>query len=187
MKKTIALCLGLLVLCVSGTYAGPAKFGVGAFGGVNIPIVQDDQSSGSIFGFKVRYQVIPILTLEPNISFSSYGSPDAEDFEYDVDGSSVTSYGLDVTLGNPVGKMGFKPYFVVGLGFYNQKNDQIDDVFGDPGSQTGLSGGVGFGVGFSPQFDIDIRGQAHIAGTEGDASRKSLALTAGLNYYFGAN
>jgi hypothetical protein len=186
MKRTGALFLGL-VLCASIVTAQPSKFGIGAFGGVNIPVVQDDQASGPVFGFKVRYQLIPLLVLEPNISFTSYGAPDNDEFDFDIDGSSVTAFGIDVTLGNPVGKMGFKPYFVAGLGFYNQKNDEIDDVFGAPGSKAGISGGFGIGLGFTPKIDADIRGKAHIAGSEGDISKKSVSITGGLNYYFGAN
>ncbi|MCB2229691.1 outer membrane beta-barrel protein [bacterium] len=186
MRNACALCIGLL-LCVSVATAGPAKFGVGAFGGVNIPVVQDDQASGPMFGFKMRYQMMPIITIEPFIAFTSYGAPENDDFDFDIDGSSITSFGVDATLGNPVGKMGFKPYFVLGLGLYDQSNDQVDAVFGEAGSQAGLSGGFGFGIGLSPQFDLDLRGKAHIAGTDGDASKKSISITGGLNYYFGQN
>ncbi len=186
MRRAGALLFGL-VLCASIVSAGPAKLGIGAFGGLNIPVVQDDQASGPVFGFKVRYQLIPILVIEPNISFTSYGAPDNDEFDFDIDGSSVTAFGIDATLGNQVGKMGFKPYFVAGLGFYNQKNDEIDAVFGEVGSKAGISAGFGFGIGFSPQIDVDVRGKAHVAGSEGDISKKSVSITGGLNYYFGAN
>ena len=187
MKTLFVVVLAACLLC-AGAFAGPSKLGVGAKAGLNIPIVQDDQKSGSIIGFSVRYQLTPLIVVEPNIMFGSYGAPDAIDgVDLDIDGSSLTSYGVDATLGNAVGKLGFKPYAVLGLGFYKQSNDQVDDIFDSPGTKFGWSGGFGFGLGISPKFDLDIRGKMIVFGSEGGGSKKSAAITGGLNFYLGGN
>ena len=53
-----------------------AKIGVGAYGGTNIPIVQDDAENGALFGIRGRIG-IPFFTFEPSVNFLSNG--DAEE------------------------------------------------------------------------------------------------------------
>ena len=187
MKTLIAVGLAVC-LFAAGVFAGPAKLGIGAKAGLNIPIIQDDQKSGSIIGFSLRYQLTTIVVVEPNIMFGSYGSPDPVDgVDLAIDGSSLTSYGIDATLGNAVGKLGFKPYAVFGIGLYKQSNDQTDDIFDAPGTKFGWSGGFGAGIGFSPKFDLDLRGKLLLFSSEGGGSKKSVAITGGLNFYLGGN
>jgi hypothetical protein len=183
------LIAGLTVCTLAaGAMAGPARLGFGAKAGLNFPIVQEDQKSGSIFGFNLRYQLIPNLVVEPNIMFGSYGTPDPVDgVDLSIDGSSLVSYGVDATLGNAVGKIGFKPYAVAGVGFYKQSNDQTDDIFDASGTKLGWSGGFGFGFGISPKFDLDLRGKVIVFSAEGGGTKKSAALTGGVNYYLGGN
>lgn len=183
------LVVGLTVcLIATGAVAGPAKLGFGAKAGLNFPIVQEDQKSGSIFGFAVRYQLTPLIVVEPNIMFGSYGAPDPVDgVDLGIDGSSLTSYGIDATLGNAVAKIGFKPYGVVGVGFYKQSNDQTDDIFDAAGTKIGWSGGFGFGIGISPKFDLDLRGKVIVFSSEGGGSKKSASVTGGANFYLGGN
>lgn len=187
MKRLASIAILLGVLSLPSISFAQVKFGVGAGIGTDIPILQDDQASGSIFGFKVRYQLIPTIALEPYINFTSYGSPDITDLDADLAGSSITAYGLDLTLGNNAGAIGFLPYFVGGFGFFNDSNDDYGDVYEGQGTRLGLSGGIGFGVGFSPKLALDVRGKANIITQDGGGSRKSVTLTGGLNYYFGTN
>ncbi len=186
MRRMIVASLWLVLLS-SGVFAEGPKFGVGFFAGVDFPVLQQDQANGTIFGFRVRYEAIPTVVLEPNVCFSNYSSPDFEEFEYDLEGSKVTSFGLDVVLGNSIGATGFKPYFLAGIGLYNRSNETIDDIYDSGGARFGFSGGLGIALGLSPSFDVDARAKLSVAASEGGGSRKSLAVTGGLNYYFGGN
>ncbi|MBD3258573.1 outer membrane beta-barrel protein [candidate division GN15 bacterium] len=183
-KLLLTFCLVVLLAGIAQAQVPGPKFGVGASGGLNIPILQDDQESGSIFEFRGRLQPLPFLAVEPKISFSSYGSPDTfEDVVWDVDGSKLVMYGVDGVLGGGAG-IGIRPMFVVGLGFYNIKNDDTE-AFLESQTKFGWSFGAGLGIGVAPKIELDVRAKAHIVMYEGSSSKKSLAITGGLNYYFG--
>lgn len=183
MKKSV-IAVGLVLLLAGLASAQAPKFGVGASGGINIPIVQDDQKSGSIFEFRGKLQPLPFLGVEPKLSFSSYGSPDTfEDVVWDIDGSKLVMYGVDGVLGSGPG-LGPRPFFIFGLGMYSISNDDTE-AFIESQTKFGWSAGVGLGIGVSPKFDIDVRGKLHVITYEGSSSKKSLAVTGGLNYYFG--
>lgn len=126
MRKVL-LILSLLLLLVPIVNAQAPKFGVGVFGGISIPVLQADQERGTTFGLKARLKVLPFLVAEPNLTFGKWGKPDAVDgFELGIDGSKIKSYGVDVTIGSMPGIVGFKPYTVVGVGYYTIKNDDTD-------------------------------------------------------------
>lgn len=164
----------LLPVAVSAT---PVGFGVA--GGVLVPVAQEDQASGSVFGVKIRARLSNLFTLEPNINFGSYGDAEIEGVGA-RDGSSINHYGIDITFGNKMAKIGLKPYLFIGGGVYNTRRT------GDATTNTsGWSLGTGLALGIRPDFDIDIRGRFNIAGSEGSSSRKSVGVTFGLTYYLG--
>ncbi len=175
MRRTILLLLcGIFISTVAA--AQTPKMGVGAFGGLTIPIIQDDQGSGKIFGFMARFK-LGFLSLEPNVAFAKYGEPDpVEGIDLGIDGSKVTSYGVDAVLGGGPGVPGFKPIFVGGIASYKMKNDdtQYDE------SRIGYSGGLGFLFGFSPKLDLSVRGKLHVIPLDGGGSKKSASVTGGL-------
>lgn len=179
----IILVLVTLFLMAISVSAQTPSFGVGFFGGVNYPIVQDDQGNGSAFGFLARFKVLPMVAIEPNITFGKWGKPDPiEGIDLGIDGSRITSFGIDLTLGSGLGKLGFKPYFHGGIASYKIENDAT----GYDQTKVGVSGGFGFAFGISPAFDIDIRGKAVIAPQE-KGSKKAVLVTGGINFYPGAN
>ena len=166
----------LLLITSAALSAQTPKIGIGAFGGLNIPLVQDDQGSGKEFGFRGRLK-FAIFVVEPNVTFAKWGKPDPiNGIDLGIDGSKVTSYGVDVALGGAPGVPGFKPFFVVGAASYKVKND--DTGFDE--SDIGYSGGIGFLIGVSPSFDIDVRGKAVVIPMEAGGSKKAVAATAGV-------
>jgi opacity protein-like surface antigen len=184
MKRTVCMMLALAALATPVMSQG-IKLGVGVNGGLDIPVLQDDQKQGTIFGFRGRVNLIPLITVEPNLMFTSYGDPDLDDPDYegitaDLDGSKITSYGVDGTIGTGFGMPGFQPFGIAGIGMYKVKNDQT----GEDDSNFGWSAGLGFGLGITPQIGADIRGKAVVIPIEG-ASKKSIVATVGLYYYFG--
>lgn len=169
-------------------YTQGVSFGVGVSGGFNMPIVQDDQGSGSTFGFKGIIKALPFVTLEPNVAFSKYGDPelDLEGITSDLEGSKMTSYGVDAVLGQPFGIPGFSPYALVGFGFYKSERDQVGD-FEDEDTHFGWTTGLGVSYGFGHNMAFDIRGKFNLIPVDGGSSKKSIFIVGGLNYYFGGN
>jgi hypothetical protein len=182
--RILLLTVGVLLLFLSVAPAQTPAIGVGFSGGMDIPIIQEDQSSGSIFELRARVRSLPWLMVEPKLSFIRHGAPEFDSFNFDIDGSSVTAYGADVVLGGGMGLTGLRPFFVGGIGFYSVSNDDTEVAF-ESGTDFGWSAGLGFDFGFSPTLSLDLRGKLHVISSEGDASKKSAAITGGLNYYFG--
>ncbi len=186
MKK---LLLAVLVFALAVPVVNaqtPLKLGAGVFGGLNIPIVQKDQASGSVFGFRARVKLIPLLTFEPNLLFAKYGKPGTITADGGggtvnfgtTEGSKITGFGLDVTLGLAPGGVGIKPFFAAGIGSFKQKNNTTGEEF----THVGYKAGLGLGIGLVPKFDIDVRGMALIIPLSEGGSKKSVMATAGLTY-----
>lgn len=180
MKKMLIF-IGILLFIVPIVHAQSISLGVGVFGGANIPIVQDDQANGSVFGFLLRVKALPFIVIEPNVAFGKWGKPGiVDDIDLGIDGSKITSYGIDATLGGLPGVPGVKPYFLGGIGVYKIKNDDT----GYDESKMGYDVGVGIGIGVVPKIDIDFRGKLIIAPQE-DSSKKAFYITGGITYNFG--
>lgn len=186
-KLALASATAILIAAAAGStvYAqtpsvGP-KLGVGVFGGLTLPIVQDDQKSGTVFGFYGRLKLIPILVFEPNISFAKYGDPDPiSGVNLGIVGSKVTSFGVDAVLGAGPGAPGMTPFFFGGIGSYSIKNDDTD--FDE--SAIGFSGGLGLGFNLG-MLDLNVRGRAIVIPLEDGGSKKSATATVGLSYVLG--
>lgn len=180
MRKELKVLL-LVVLLAQPALAGGITFGVGAAVGLDYPIIQEDQARGTVFGFKGRLKAIPSIALEPNIYFTNHGDPDYEDLDLGLEGSKITSYGVDATLGAGFGTVGIKPYGLLGVGFYKVKRDQtLQDE-----TNFGWSAGFGIEVGVNPTVGLDVRGKLVVIPTDGGGSKKSASVIGGLNYYFG--
>lgn len=183
MRRIIAMAGVLLLILpmISAAQTAP-KLGVGGFAGFSIPLVQDDQESGTEFGLRVRYGLGQLFVLEPYVSFVKWGAPDQIDgIDFGIAGSKVTAFGLEASLGNLPGKMGVSPFFFAGVGSFKVKNDDT----GYDQSKLGLSGGLGIGIGVSPKFGLDFRGKFMVAPQEEGGSKKAVGVTVGLNYNFG--
>jgi len=178
--RRILMVFCLLTLGALIASAQTPKIGVGAFGGMNLPVLQEDQGNGTVFGLKAKVKIIPIILLEPNISFGKWGDPDPVDGVVLGSGSKITSYGVDAVLGDSPGAAGIKPFFLVGAGIYNIKNDDT----GYDESKLGYSAGLGIGIGVTPKIDVDISGRAVFAPQEGGA-KKAVYILGGLTYYLG--
>lgn len=179
MKKLLLLAICLLLLSQAG-HAQGVKLGVGAFGGVEVPVIQDDQSSGSHFGFKGRLKLAAI-TFEPFVSFASYGGADIDEVIDDPDGNSITGFGLDAVLFSGFGAPRPAVFLFAGIGSYSADNDQMDYDQSD----IGYSFGLGLEVGVAKGISLEGRGRFLAINTDGGATKKSGIVTAGLNYHFG--
>jgi opacity protein-like surface antigen len=185
MRRIVVLTFLMLLLAAAAS-AGETRFGIGVLGGINMPLVQDNQGTGTAFGAKAIIGGLPIFTLEPYFMSASNGDPDLDDVTNDLEGSKITAYGIDAKLGALIGAPGIAPYFFGGIGFYKTSNDQLGAQI-DDGTDFGFGGGLGLNISLVPYVAIDVRGKVNVVPTDGGGSDKSLWLTAGLNYYFGAN
>ena len=181
MRRLLAACC--LAAVLGGTaQAQSIKVGIGFSAGMDVPIGQEDQKSGSLFGFKARIKLLPAIALEPNLFFTKYGQPSPKEIpDYDLPGSKITAYGVDATLGANVGGTGIKPYGILGVGYYTVKREEADQKF----SEIGWSAGLGLEVGITSVVGLDFRGKLVIIPVDGGDSKKAASLTGGLNYYFG--
>jgi hypothetical protein len=169
------------------------RFSVGAFGGLNFPVAQEDTRSGSVFGIKGHIPVSTFLAIEPN--FQSIKNGDAS---YDVqyvdngpitamthEGGKFTSFGIDVTIGSVMGYKGFGACGILGISSAKFAKKGIPDL-----SKGSYWLGVGFGYGFTDQISLDVRAKALFFPYKDEiknkdtGSRKNGLITVGLNYFF---
>ena len=168
---TLAACACLLGAGVC--HAG--MVGIGGFGGVNIPIVQDDNGQGTVFGVRVPVKLVPLLTAEPYFGASQGGeaSQDIGGTTYKRDGFDATSFGLNamITFGS---RVQFYPYG--GIGTSTLTRDGSEDL-----SMTGFN--FGLGLGFSPveKVMVHLRGEGTTLSKD-DKGRIFANVTLGVAY-----
>ncbi|HEU4725491.1 MAG TPA: outer membrane beta-barrel protein [Candidatus Eisenbacteria bacterium] len=173
--KVLRFAAATVLLFAAGA-AHATGVGVGVYGGLSYPVIQDDVKSGTLIGFRAPVSLVPMLTVEPFYASSSLG--DAEEtlggIQYTREGFDQTAYGVSVMLGSPNG-MGFKFYPFAGIGKYKleRTGTDIDEV--------GYNFGLGIGIGATPKISLQIRGELEMVKT-GDTSRKFGNATAGLTY-----
>jgi hypothetical protein len=92
MRRIVLLASVALLVAATAAQAGPIGLGVGAFGGLSWPILQDDVSNGSVFGVRVPVKALSMLTFEGYYMKSSLG-----DAEEEIGGVSYTREGFDHT------------------------------------------------------------------------------------------
>ena len=151
---------------------------------MDFPLLQDDATSGAVYGIRGILKLNMPITLEPFLYFGSYGAAEFPEFTNDLEGAKITAYGVDATLFKIKGK-GVGPYFLVGAGFYDIADDAVKNAYDSQGSRLGWSGGAGLAIGLTPYLMLDVRGKATVVTLDGGGSRKSAGATAGLSYFFG--
>jgi opacity protein-like surface antigen len=170
-----ALILVLFALAFLPCVAAAASVGVGAFGGMSVPILQDDNGQGTLFGVRAPVALLPLVTVEPYFARMSGGDKDQ-----DLDGTTITRAGMDVTgYGANVlltfgGKLQFYPF--AGIGSYQLSRTGSPD-------QTNTAYTFGLGLGISPMAKVMIHVRGELAAAvEGAVSRKWANATIGVSY-----
>ena len=179
----MALALPLLLALAAPAAAGVA---LGAYGGYNFTIIQDDSDHGALFGLKAKIDAVPVVVLEPSITFISVGDQENEDDAvgtFTQSGGSIQAYALNANFGGSYKtEPGVGFYGTGGIGMYSMKPDTpyLEDE-----SRFGFNAGAGFVVKPSPMFDIDVSARMHVITLDGGGSRKSVGIDAGADFYFG--
>lgn len=174
MHKTLTLAL-LLLVTITGA-AAAADIGVGAYGGVNIPVLNDLSEQGSEFGARVPVKLSSMFTVEPWYGSSSLGDVD-ETFgsnSYTRDGGDLTSFGANVlfTFGQP----SFQFFPFAGIGSYKIERESAEEI-----SDMGWSFGLGVGFAPMPKLNLNLRGELDMVVTD-ETSQKFGKITAGAAY-----
>ena len=172
MKKILVL--ALVAIGLHPGVARAAGIGAGFFAGASVPVVQEDQDKGSLWGLRAPVSLVPLLTVEPYFASSALGdkTTDVGGFSITRQGSDVTTFGVNamLTMGGPV-----RFYPVVGIGSAKYKRTAQDESF------TAYNFGLGFGVSPAPKLGVDLRGELQAA-VDGSVSRKLVNISAGLSY-----
>lgn len=172
------LVLATLLLALYTAPAAATTIGVEVFGGVGIPIAQDDNNTGGMFGLRVPVG-IPVVTLEGFYQRTNGGETEQtfNGITTTRSGLEVTQFGVNALFGHPGGQgMTFFPY--VGI-----NSSSFDRIGTDSESELGFDFGLGLGFGFAESFYIDGRGEANVV-TMGGTSRKWANINVGIGYNF---
>lgn len=172
MKRLLALTIALLAAPAGDARA--VSIGIGAFGGMSFPVVQEDVSQGGLFGLRVPVKLVPLFTAEPYFASGSLGDKDETigGITYTREGFDETAFGLNamLTTGGPVQ---FYPY--AGIGSTRLERSGTD------ASLTTYNVGLGLGLSPVPRVSVHLRGELQMA-VDGDASRKFGNVTLGASY-----
>jgi hypothetical protein len=177
MKRTMAIASLMLALGAGSVHASPIGAGVGVYGGLSIPLIQDDVGSGSLFGIRVPVRAIPIVTIEPYYLSSSLGDAEEEigGTKFKREGFDHTGIGVNAILGS-VGGVGAHFYPFAGIGSHKLERSGTPEI-----KETAYNFGLGLGIGATPKMSLQIRGELNMVVT-GDTSRKFGNATVGLSY-----
>jgi hypothetical protein len=192
MKFRIAFLILLLSVVMLSPMAQAFRFSVGAFGGLNLPVAQEDTKSGTVMGLKARIPLTTYLAVEPNYTYLKNGDGEVKvetlgDITMTRDGGKYSTFGIDVVFGGVSGYKGFNAYGILGVASAKFAKKGLPDL-----TKGSLWLGVGFEFGITEYLSADFRGKALIFpykdddyGNGNTGSRKNGTVTVGLNYYFG--
>jgi len=176
MKK-ILVAAALASVLIQGIAAAGVGVGVGAYGGMSIPIVNDLSESGSTYGVRVPLNFAPMFTVEPFWASSSLGDVD-ETFggtSYTRDGGETSGFGANALF--PFGGTGFSFFPFVGLGSYKIEREGSEDI-----TETGFNFGLGIGFSPIPKLGLNLRGEINSIITD-ETSQKAANVTLGASYH----
>jgi hypothetical protein len=167
--------LVLLVLLLSPCAAGAMSVGIGAYGGLGLPVLQADAGSGAAMGVRVPVSLFPLLTVEPYYQMIKGGqatqSIGGESFARNGPDANGFGANLLLTFGS---KLQLYPY--AGVGSYTLSRNNFDNE-----SDTAYS--FGFGLGFSPLAHLSLHLRTELdAAVRDEVSRKWFTTTLGVTY-----
>lgn len=178
MKRFIGLS-AIIFLLASVQVVQAQKLGIGVFAGKNIPIAQDDAGSGSQWGIRGQIQAVPMIRIEPFVSFIKNGEYTLASFQFG--GGKINAFGVEGILGTPMGGPGLGVGLVAGIGQYKYKPEVGEEL-----TNTGYTVGVDLGVGLTAvPVRFGARGTALVITTDGGGSRKHLLFSLGATYSIG--
>lgn len=183
MKRALLFIIAFVVASTVPVHAGLIGWGLGGYGGVNVPIVQDDAGSGTVFGLRGQIQPVTLVRFEPFVAFLKNGEYDIPGIggPFQGDGGKLNAFGLNAMLGTPMTTPGVGVSLVAGIGSWKYDVDGYESE-----TRVGYTGGVDLSFGV-PNSPIAINGRAEllIIPQDGGGSRKHGLITIGAIYKLG--
>ena len=171
-RNSLIACVLLLSVAFAASPASAERFAIGAYGGYQWPIAQDDADPGGMFGIKGKIKLAPAIDLEPNINWIKNGDT-TTDGGATLKAPEVMSYQLNGIL-NFGGTFGL----TAGLGWASL------DV-PTTGSENHFAWNFGLALEIPLQrVAIDISPRVLVIHHADGATRKHGYIQAGLNYWF---
>ncbi|MBI5060535.1 hypothetical protein HZB60_12240 [candidate division KSB1 bacterium] len=187
MKKLTILLLTLLFGVPIGASAA-YPLGVTAFGGYDMPVIQDDVGAGPLFGIGVRGNVWKLFHGELYFRSTSQGDVD-EDLEFGNQtetvtyaGGTLTGFGLNLLLANK-NPVNVWPYFMVGV---SSNSLSPGASFKQDETLSGINGGLGTGINlYDRKIYLDVNTSLLVMPFhDNNASRKNWQTRLGVQYFF---
>ena len=187
MRLRILATAVIVLLAGAGTAGAIVDVTAGLYYGMDIPVVNDQATSGGMYGLQAKVSLLNSLGLGLYYTSSSLGEVERTFFEGEpeeyvdtLDGGDATSYGLDAYFGTMSFVPGIKFYLVGSVGQWKWERDYTEEV-------SEVVWGLGAGAEFVLPFGIGIegRGTFRTVPTDGDGSIKSFVWWVGANYHFG--
>jgi hypothetical protein len=179
--------LAILLFGIPVAFAGSYPLGVGAFGGWDMPLVQQDIGSGPMYGVALRGHIIAFLHGQLVFRASAQGDQDKtvtpmgqSSLVATLQGGSLTGFGANLLLA------GRKPAMIWPYGFIGISTNKFAPGKRDSETFFGSSWGGGLSVSlYRKLIFADINTSLLVMPIENNsASRKNWQTGIGLVYFF---
>lgn len=175
MKKTIVLAALALTLGAGAAHA--VDIGIGGFGGVSVPVLNDLSEQGTTFGVRVPVRLIPLVTVEPFFASSALGEVE-ESFgtatTYTRDGGETSGFGVNALLTFGTGRLMLYP--MAGIGQFTFEREGAEDI-----EEMGYNLGLGLAISPMDKLALHVRGELNMIVTD-ETAVKAANVTVGLSY-----
>jgi hypothetical protein len=170
-----------LMLAFTAGTASATAVGVEVYGGAAIPVVQDDNNTGPMFGIRVPVTLPSIFTIEGFYSRTQGGETTRNlgGTDFTRSGYDVNAFGANLILGQ-TGGAGFAFFPYAGI-----SSNKFSRTGGIDFNNVGFNLGLGVGFSLIPKLWIDARAEGLMVITENDnTSRKYGNINVGVGYNF---
>jgi hypothetical protein len=163
---------------VLGAAAGPLGVSLGVVGGINVPVVQDDASTGSLLGIRARVNPIPWLGAEVGYQHSNLGDAEltVDGYAGTLEGGTLSTLYVAAFLSGAGGPVALRPF--VGLADYRLKTGETSL---EP-SDLGFLGGLELGFGTAVGVEVQVGARLDVMRLDAGGSRKYATVYVGASY-----
>lgn len=178
----VKLVTAAIVLALAQFSFAIGDLAIGPFYGMAMPVGNDLVKAGPLYGLQAKLELIPMLSIGAHYSSRDYGNPTIESDilgEQEIDGGSVSSFGVDAFLGKTTGMVGANLYLSGSFGTFKWKRDGFAEE-----SKSSLAFGPGVELVLPMKIGIEGRAMLEVVSTGNEATWKAFTWYVGANYHF---